>query len=184
MLTIHRTSITGVLLVENTPFRDHRGVLARLFCVKELAPVLDDRRIVQITLSRTNVPGTVRGVHYQLPPCAEMKLVRCLKGRIWDVAVDLRTNSPTFLQWHAEELTPENGRMLVVPEGCGHGFQVLEPESEVLYLTTAGHEPDFEAGVRFDSPRLAIEWPLPPDGMSMRDRSLPGITDGFQGIPL
>jgi dTDP-4-dehydrorhamnose 3,5-epimerase len=183
-LTVHRTSIAGVVVVENTIFSDHRGSFGRLFCATELSPVLGERRIVQINLSRTDAVGSVRGLHYQLPPSSEVRFVRCLRGAIWDVAVDLRANSASFLQWHAEELTAENRRMVVVPEGCGHGFQVLEAGSEVLYLHTVGYVPELEAGVRFDSARLAINWPLPAADLSARDQSLPEVTQGFEGVSL
>jgi dTDP-4-dehydrorhamnose 3,5-epimerase len=121
-------------------------------------------------------------MHFQNPPHAEMKLVRCLKGRVWDVAVDLRSGSPTFLRWHAEELAPEGARMLVIPEGCAHGFQALEPESELLYLHTAFYAPEAEGGVSYADPRLAITWPLPVSDLSPRDRSQPPIDHDFRGI--
>jgi dTDP-4-dehydrorhamnose 3,5-epimerase len=123
-------------------------------------------------------------MHYQHPPHAEMKLVRCVKGGVWDVAVDLRAGSPTFLQWHAEELTPQNARMLIVPEGCAHGFQALEPDSELLYLHTAFYTPEAEGGVAHDDPRLAISWPLPVVDLSTRDRAHPQIMPSFSGISL
>ncbi len=115
------------------------------------------------------------------PPHAEMKLVRCLRGRVWDVAVDLRAESPTFLHWHAEELSPDNHRMVVIPEGCAHGFQVLTPDSELLYLHTAFYAPDAEGGVRHDDPALGIRWPLPVTDLSPRDRSHPLIDAGDRG---
>ena len=111
-----------------------------------------------------------------------MKLVRCLKGRVWDVAVDLRGGSPTFLQWHAEELSPENARMMVIPEGCAHGFQVLESDSELLYLHTAIYAPESEGGVPYDDPCLSISWPLPVADLSERDRRHPPINPEFIGI--
>jgi dTDP-4-dehydrorhamnose 3,5-epimerase len=108
--------------------------------------------------------------------------VRCFKGRVWDVAVDLRAGSPTFLQWHAEELSSENARMLVIPEGCAHGFQVLEPGSELLYLHTAFYSPEAEGGVSCNDPRLGITWPLPVADLSHRDSSLPLIAADYSGI--
>ena len=136
---------------------------------------------MQINHSRTAAVGTVRGMHFQNPPHAEMKLVRCLKGRVWDVAVDLRAGSPTFLRWHAEVLAADNARMLVVPEGCAHGFQVLEPESELLYLHTANYAPEAEGGVFCEDPRLGIAWPLPVEGLSRRDLSFAPIATNFTG---
>lgn len=161
---------------------DARGAFGRLFCERELAPVLGDRRVRQANLSRTSTPGTVRGLHFQRAPHAEMKMIRCLRGRVWDVAVDLRAGSPTFLRWHAEELSQAEGRLLVVPEGCAHGFQVLEPDSELLYLHTACHAPEAEGGVHPQDPRLGIAWPLPVEGLSPRDRSHPWLAADFAGI--
>jgi dTDP-4-dehydrorhamnose 3,5-epimerase len=178
------TSIPGLMVVETTPHIDRRGAFARLYCEDEMASLIGQRRIVQINHSRTATIGAVRGLHYQRPPYAEMKLVRCLKGRVWDVSVDLRHNSPTFLSWHAEELTPINRCMMVVPEGFAHGFQVLEPESELLYLHTAFYTSSAEGGLRHDDPRLAIHWPLVVTDLSPRDGAHPVINSDFSGIAL
>jgi dTDP-4-dehydrorhamnose 3,5-epimerase len=121
-------------------------------------------------------------MHFQRRPCAEMKLVRCLKGKVWDVAVDLRADSPTYLQWHAEELTPDNSKMLVIAEGFAHGFQVLEANSELLYLHTAFYSAETEGGVRYDDPALAITWPLLVTDISTRDTCHPLIESGFEGL--
>jgi len=123
-------------------------------------------------------------LHFQYAPFAEMKLVRCLRGRVFDVAVDLRARSGTFLSWHAEELSKDNYQMMVIPEGCAHGFQVLEPDSELLYLHTAPYAPSSEGGVAFDDSRLAINWPLPPTDISKRDRGFPYIASDFTGLEL
>lgn len=181
-MKITKTALPGVVVVETTPFADQRGTFACLYDERELAPVIGARRFVKIYHSRTSTVGTVRGMHFQYPPHAEMKLVRCLRGRVWDVVVDLRAGSSSFLHWHAEELAPENARMVVIPEGCAHGFQVLEPDSELLYLHTAAYVPEAEGGVSCNDPRLAIDWPLPVEGLSRRDRSFPPIALGFSGI--
>lgn len=178
------TPLPGVFVVETTPRADSRGVFARLYCEREIQHVIGARRIVQINHSRTLAVGAVRGLHYQRAPHAEMKLVRCLKGRVWDVAVDLRSGSPTFLQSHGVELTPGNTRMLVVPEGCAHGFQVLEAESELLYLHTAAYMPEAEGGVRWDDPRLDLAWPLLAGEISERDRRHPFLTTEFPGLAI
>ncbi len=175
-------AIPGAALVQGEPFADHRGAFARLFCVDALAEVLGPRRVIQANHSRTREAGAVRGLHFQHAPHAEMKLVRCLRGRVWDVMVDLRAGSPTFLQWHAEELSPGNARMVVIPEGCAHGFQVLDADSELLYLHTAPYTPQAEGGVRHDDPVLGIRWPLPVTDMSARDRSHPLLSAGFAGL--
>lgn len=183
-MNIVHTAISGVDIVETTPFIDHRGVFARLFCVRELSEILGGRHIAQANYSCTEAVGAIRGLHYQRPPCAEMKLVRCLSGRIFDVALDLRKGSPTFLKWHAEELTPENARMLVVPEGCAHGFQALQANSEVLYLVTKPHALAMESGVRFNDRACSITWPLPVTDLSEKDKNHPLLNDSFSGISL
>lgn len=177
-----RTAIQGVSVVETTLFTDHRGVFSRLFCESDLAEVIGTRHIVQINHSTTKAIGAIRGLHYQFTPHAEMKLVRCIRGRVWDVAVDLRKGSSTFLQWHAEELAAENARMLVIPEGCAHGFQVLEPNSELMYLSTSLYTPEAEGGVAYDDPSFAISWPLPVTDLSVRDEQHPHLTATFIGI--
>lgn len=181
-LSIAATPLLGLVHVTSHPHEDARGSFARLFCEQELSAVLGGRRIVQINHSRTRTRGAIRGLHFQRAPHAEMKLVRCLKGRVWDVAVDLRAGSSTFLRWHATELAGTDWRMVVIPQGCAHGFQVLEPESELLYLHTAAYTPAAEAGVRHDDPRLAIRWPLPATDVSERDRSHPLLDSAFAGL--
>lgn len=181
-MRIRQTSIDGAALAETAPYADHRGAFSRLFCEQELAGLLGGRRIVQINHSRTQALGAVRGMHFQHPPHAEMKMVRCIRGRVWDVLVDLRAGSPTFLHWHAEELSPDTGRMLIIPEGCAHGFQVLEPDSELLYLHTAFYQPAAEGGLRYDEPRVDVRWPLPVRDLSMRDQNHPLLSSDFTGL--
>ncbi len=181
-MNILPTPVPNLMVVETAPHADARGAFARLYCERELTGLIGERRIVQINHSRTFHVGAVRGLHFQHPPHAEMKLVRCLKGRVWDVAVDLRPDSQTFLHWHAEELTLANTRMMVIPEGFAHGFQVMEPESELLYLHTAFYAPNAEGGLRHDDPRLGIDWPLAVTDLSPRDASHVLIDSNFQGI--
>jgi dTDP-4-dehydrorhamnose 3,5-epimerase len=176
------TSLSGHCIVQSNPIADSRGSFTRLFCEQELTDVVNSRHIVQINYSQTTTVGAIRGLHFQFPPYAEMKLVRCVKGKVWDVAVDLRQRSTTFLQWHAEILTPENNRMMVIPEGFAHGFQVLEPNSELLYLHTSFYQPAAEGGIRFDDPKLGINWPLPIVDLSTRDASHPHLVPTFEGI--
>ena len=183
-MNIHPTTIAGVFVVETVPVIDARGKFTRIFCELELQSVLGDRHIVQINQSHNNKMGTIRGLHCQHPPHAEMKIIRCLKGKVWDVAVDLRAGSPTFLDWHAEELSPDKQCMLVIPEGCAHGFQVLEEESELLYLHTAAYNPDADDGIAWNDPQLAINWPLALTDISDRDRSHSLISDNYSGIIL
>lgn len=181
-MNILQTVLPGVVVIESPTIADDRGAFARLYCERELADVIGKRRVVQINHSRTANVGAVRGMHFQKPPHEEMKLVRCLKGRVWDVAVDLRAGSPTFLQWHAEELTPGNARMMVIPESCAHGFQVLEAGSELLYLHTAFYAPESESGVSCTDPRLGIAWPLPVVDLSKRDDNHAPIPGDFSGV--
>ena len=183
-VNITDTPLSGLKVVRSSPHRDERGVFTRLYCSRELQSMLGHRQIVQINYSRTNHAGAVRGMHFQRPPHAEMKMIRCLRGRVWDVAVDLRSGSPTFLQWHAVELAADDAQMVVIPEGFAHGFQALEPDSELLYLHTDFYDPPSEGGLRYDDPRLAITWPLPPQDLSPRDLHLPLLTAEFTGITL
>jgi len=183
-VNILTTPLSGLTVAETTPISDHRGAFARLFCERELASILEGRHIVQINHSCTVTIGAVRGLHFQYPPYAEMKLVRCLKGRVWDVAVDLRAGSPTFLHWHGEELTPGNTRMMIIPEGFAHGFQVQEHGSELLYLHTACYEPTAEGGVACNDPQLGIAWPLPVQDLSHRDANHPYLPSDFSGLTL
>lgn len=178
------TSITGAWIIESTAFKDNRGAFSRLFCLHELKEILGARNVVQINHSMTGNVGAIRGLHYQIQPYPETKIVRCLKGRIFDVAVDLREGSATFLKWQAVELTPESNLAYVIPEGCAHGFQVLEKDSQVLYLHTDFYKPEVEGVVRFDDPQIAVKWPLSPTDLSARDLDHPHLCKSFKGIAL
>ncbi len=181
-MIIQSTPLSGLVVVTNTAHSDGRGTFSRLYCQRELKEILGSREIVQINRSTTTALGALRGLHYQSPPFAEMKLVRCLRGRVWDVAVDIRRKSPTFLRWHGVELTEGNGRMVVIPEGFAHGFQLLAPNSELLYLHTEAYNADAEAGLRYNDPALGISWPLPVTDISERDQRAHLINLEFQGI--
>jgi len=162
--------LNGLYLLETEPFKDHRGQFARLLCARELAEIGLDKPIAQINHSLTRTKGTIRGMHFQLPPHAEIKIVRCLRGACFDVAVDLREDSPTYLRWHGERLTDKNNRALLIPEGFAHGFQTLEPDTELLYFHTEFYTPDSESGVRYDAPGIGITWPLPVCDISAKDK--------------
>jgi len=183
-MKITHTAIQGLQIIESTAFQDERGAFSRLFCAQELAPILGHRHIVQINQSHTCKVGAIRGMHYQKAPQAEMKIVRCLKGRVFDVVVDLRQDSRTFLQWVALELSPEKRNVFVIPEGCAHGFQVLEANSELLYLHTAYYTPACEGAINFSDPILGIQWPLPPAELSARDKNHPFLNEQFPGLAL
>lgn len=172
---VRPTSIPDVLELVGQSLSDRRGAFLNAFRAQEpaFAQAWGDRAIAQVNLSRTEAAGAVRGLHLQARPHSEAKLVRCLRGRVWDVAVDLRPGSPTRGHWCAVELSPGAANALLIPEGCAHGFQVLEPGSELLYFHSGAWVPEAETGVRVDDPHLAISWPLPPLGLSERDLSLP-----------
>jgi dTDP-4-dehydrorhamnose 3,5-epimerase len=174
--------LIGLRIVERKEMQDDRGHLSRLFCNEELASAGWRKPIAQVTQSFTRRRGTVRGMHYQLSPRAEMKLVTCLRGAIWDVAVDLRAGSPTILRWHAEELSAMNHRALLIPEGFAHGFQALTEDCELLYLHSEAHSPRHEAGINPRDPVLSISWPVRITGMSTRDEQFPMLQSHFDGV--
>jgi len=176
--------LSGLLVIETAPVTDARGRFTRVFCDTELAPARPHLQFRQINLSATGQRGTVRGLHYQIPPAAETKLIRCLRGSVFDVAVDLRRGSPTFLAWHAVELSSGNDRQVLIPEGFAHGFQTLSDEVELLYMHTAPWTPSHEIGVRHDDPRLGIAWPLPVSQVSDRDSSYSLLSEDFPGVVL
>ena len=182
-LTLCPQPLAGLAVIETAAFTDHRGSFARLFCASELA-ALGFGAIVQINHSVTHAAGAVRGLHFQRPPRAEAKIVRCLKGRVFDVAVDLRAGSPTFLKWRAVELSAENRLAYFLPQGFAHGFQTLEPDCELLYLHTECYSPEHEGGLRHDDPALCIAWPLPATELSARDAAHPLLDAGFTPLVL
>lgn len=181
-MTFHPTPLAGAFVIRTEPFTDSRGSFSRLFCARELEQIGLSKPIAQINHSVTRQAGTIRGLHYQRPPCAETKIVTCLRGAVYDVIVDIRQGSPTFCHWHGETLTSSAGKLMVVPEGFAHGFQTLEPDSELLYLHTEFYTPAQERAVRFDDPRLGIDWPVVPVGLSERDATRPLLDATFVGI--
>ena len=175
---ILETPLDAVKLIERTPMGDRRGYLERMFCTNDLAALMDGRSIVQINRTLTSQRATVRGMHFQYPPHAETKIVSCLRGEVFDVAVDLRSASPTYLRWHGEILSADNHRTMLIPEGFAHGFQTLTDDCELLYLHTAAWNASAEGGLNPRDPRLAIEWPLPISEISDRDDAHPMLTQG------
>ncbi len=175
------TPIKGLTLLQRRPMGDHRGYLVRMFCQQELDEWIPGTTVVQINHTFTARRGTLRGMHFQFPPHAETKLVSCLRGKVFDVAVDLRRTSATFLQWHGEVLSAENHRTLVIPEGFAHGFQSLEDDCEMLYFHTAFFRAEAEGGLNATDPRLDITWPLPITERSARDSGHPMVDDNFTG---
>lgn len=181
-MNLYATPLTGLWVIETETRGDERGRFTRLFCSEQFAAIRPELRFVQSNLSYTSKRGTVRGMHFQRPPAQEAKLVRCLRGRVFDVTVDLRLGSPTFGRWHSVELSSDNERQIFIPEGCAHGFQALSDDVELLYQHTAAYASDYEDGVRYDDPTLAIAWPLPVTVLSERDRQHPLITPQFSGV--
>ncbi|MBS0333911.1 MAG: dTDP-4-dehydrorhamnose 3,5-epimerase family protein [Proteobacteria bacterium] len=167
------TAVDGVRLVEIEPHADARGVFARLQCPDEFAAAGAPFEPAQASLSRNPKPGTLRGMHWQPDPFGERKLVRAVRGRMFDVAVDLRPASPTYLRWAGVELSADNARALFIPEGVAHGFLTLEPDTDVLYQISPKFSPGHEAGVRWDDPAFGVAWPAAPALISERDATYP-----------
>ncbi len=168
-----QTEIEGVFIVDVDQLSDSRGFFARTYCANEFEAQGINARIAQCNLSFNHLAGTLRGLHFQLPPATETKLVRCTSGAILDIAVDLRKDSPTYLEHVAVELSAENRRALLVPDHFAHGYQTLLPASEIMYQVSEFYTPGVESGLRFDDPRLAIDWPLEISCISDKDRSWP-----------
>lgn len=181
-LDVEDTPILGLKRVKRVRRADARGFLARLFCADELRESGWNSPVAQINHTRTNRRGSVRGLHFQHPPKSEKKLVHCLHGEVWDVAVDLRRGSPTFLRWHAERLSADNGVAMLIPEGFAHGFQTLEDDVEMLYVHSAAFSAGAEGGVHPGDARLAIDWPLPIEQLSLRDGAQSPLAPGFAGL--
>jgi len=167
------TGLAGVRLIDLEPTRDERGLFARTFCTRELAAQGLETGFVQHSISVTERAGSVRGMHFQKSPHEEVKLLRCIRGAIHDVLIDIRPDSPTYGRWEAYELTAENRRQLYVPAGLAHGFQTLLPDTEVGYLISAFYAPAAAAGIRHDDRAFAIAWPLPVADISPKDRTWP-----------
>ena len=174
--------MAGLMLVSRQRIGDERGFLSRMFCSETLADVGWQKPISQINITHTSTRGSIRGLHYQVPPYSEMKLVSCIRGEVMDVAVDLRVNSPTFLQWHAQTLSADNGNALLIPEGFAHGFQTLTDDVEMLYFHSMPYTPEAEAGLRFDDPLINIVWPLQVTEMSVRDQTHGLLSPSYKGI--
>jgi dTDP-4-dehydrorhamnose 3,5-epimerase len=181
---IQNLPLAGLKRVTRKAHSDARGFISRIFCDAELAEAGWHGPIRQINHARTVRSGALRGMHYQRPPHCEMKLVSCIRGEVWDVAVDVRAGSPTFLKWHAERLSEDNQHALLIPEGFAHGFQAITDNVELLYCHSAAYIPDHEAALNPLDPRLGIAWPLPVTEMSERDRNYPMLSDFFKGVAL
>jgi dTDP-4-dehydrorhamnose 3,5-epimerase len=179
---ISDTPLAGLKIIQRKPIGDARGYLERLFCKEEFKSLISGKGIVQINRTLTAGRGTVRGLHFQHPPHSETKLVSCLRGEVFDVAVDLRQGSTKFLSWHAEILSAANHKTLLVPEGFAHGFQTMTEDCELLYFHTAAYEASAEGGLNANDPVLSIGWPITVTELSPRDASHPWITKEMAGL--
>lgn len=183
-LQLTELPLAGLYALQHRVHQDDRGRFARLFCEGGLQVLGQPFHVRQINQSLTRERGSVRGLHFQYPPHAESKLISCLRGAVWDVAVDLRRGSATFLHWHAERLEAGDGRSLLLPPGFAHGFQALSDEAELLYLHSADYSPEHEGALSVSDPCLAIAWPLPIRNLSARDAAHPQLDQSFQGVEL
>ena len=172
-----KTTLPGAYLIEPERLEDARGFFARTWCQQEFAAQGLNSHLVQCNLSYNHRRGTLRGMHLQIAPHPEAKVVRCTRGALYDVIIDLRPHSPTFTQWIAATLTADNRHMLYVPAGCAHGFQTLVDETEVFYQMSACYHPDSARGVRWDDPTFGVAWPIPNPVMSERDRTYPDFRE-------
>jgi len=177
-----KTPLNGVLTAERKVLVDNRGSFSRLFCIEEFKEIPLRKPVVQMNHSVTKLKGSVRGLHFQIPPHAETKIITCLKGEAFDVAVDLRRGSPTFLSWHGETLSAENRKSIIIPEGFAHGFQTLSDDCELIYLHTEFYTPQAEQGLSVTDERIAVKWPLPITHISDRDKGYGPMSQDFFGV--
>jgi dTDP-4-dehydrorhamnose 3,5-epimerase len=183
-MTFTQTPLADAYIVTLSPRGDNRGWFARTYCQTEFEQIGHQEPWVQMNHSMTHQTGAIRGMHFQYPPHTEIKLVRCMAGRVFDVIIDLRATSPTFGRWYGTELSPENGQMMYVPKGFAHGFQTLDSDCQLVYCHSNYYTPDSEGAIRFDDPRIGIQWPLPVTDLSGRDASHPLLADGFAGLTI
>ena len=176
--------LTGAFTIDVQPFQDSRGFFTRTFCEKEFSENNLVQHFVQANHSGTKGKGVIRGMHFQHAPFCEVKLVKCVQGAIFDVVVDVRAGSPTFLQWFGAELSAENKRMMYVPAGFAHGFQSLTDHAEITYMVSEFYNKESEGGIKFDDTRINIGWPLPVSLVSDKDMKIPLIDETFTGVIL
>ena len=183
-MIFHPLSLDDALIIELTPKVDNRGKFTRFFCFNELKEINSEFNIVQINHSYTQRKGTIRGLHFQYPPKAEIKMINCISGKVFDVLVDLRKESSTYLKWQCVELSRDNNRIIYIPKGFAHGFQTLEDDSELLYFHSEFYSPDYEGGIMYNDKQLKIKWPLDVSEISERDMYYMNIEGNFKGIEL
>lgn len=178
------TTIPDLFLIQSDPIQDDRGVFARTFCKKEFAGINFEKEFVQFNHSLNFKKGTLRGMHFQYSPYSETKLIRCVQGKIYDVAVDIRKNSSTFLHYFAVELSAENMLSILIPDGFAHGFQTMEDNSALIYHHTQFYTPKADSGLRYDDPVLKINWPLTTANVSEKDKNYLLIDNKFKGLEI
>lgn len=183
-MKFEETKLKGSFVADIFAASDERGWFARTFCKEEFKKIGFTAEWVQLNHSFTNVAGTIRGMHYQLPPFAEIKLVRCIAGAVFDVIIDLRKNSATFLKWFGTELSAENKKMIYIPEGFAHGFQTLADNSELIYHHSQFYKPGFEGGIKYDDKMINIKWPRKVTTISKRDNEHNYLAENFNGIKI
>ena len=183
-MKIQETRLKGCHLIDLDKSEDHRGSLNRIFCQKTLSPLLKNKSIRQINLTFTRKEGAVRGLHFQNPPFSEIKIISCTKGEVWDVAIDLRKGSPTFLHYFSVNLSENNPQCFFIPEGFAHGFQTLVPNCEMLYFHTEDYNIDAEGAINSADPLISIKWPKFITERSERDNSSPMLDKNFSGIKI
>lgn len=183
-MIFNSTFIEGLFTIQPEPIKDSRGWFARTFCKEEFKQIGHDAEWVQMNHSYTENAGTLRGMHFQLPPFEEIKLIRCVRGKVFDVAIDVRTGSKTFLKWFGTELSEENQTMIYIPRGFAHGFLTMEAGCELIYLHSAFYKPGFEGAIRYDDPQVKIDWPSEIKEMSEKDAGHKYLEINYKGIQL
>ena len=181
-MKLESTIIEGIYILHRPLRKDDRGTFTRLFGSDEIAKAGRPMNAIHVNTSTSLKTGTLRGIHFQYSPFSEAKVVACTSGAIWDVAIDLRLESPTRFKWFATHLTPENGKSVILPEGVGHAFLTLEPNSSVVYVTSNVYNEKYESGLRYDDPDLAIEWPIAPVNISQKDKQWGLLKDRLKEI--
>ena len=179
-----KTDLKDAFIIELEYFGDNRGKFARTFCKKEYQQINHHKEFVQFNFSQNTYKGALRGMHYQVSPSCEIKLVRCIKGKIYDVIIDIREGSPTFLKHIGVELSEENDRMIYIPEGFAHGFQTLTNNCQLIYHHTGYYSPSDERGIRFNDPLIGIQWPIEITEMSEKDKNHKYLDTNFKGIKI
>jgi dTDP-4-dehydrorhamnose 3,5-epimerase len=181
-MIFEETPLKGAFKIKLEPYSDDRGLFARTFCKNEFQKINHVKEFVQFNHSITKSRGTLRGMHYQLPPFTEIKLIRCVRGSVYDVIIDIREGSPTFLNYFALELSESNMLSIYVPEGFAHGFQTLEDNAQLIYHHTAYYVAGKEGGIRYNDPRVNINWPIPISMITQKDANYSLLNDNFKGI--